>query len=64
MLANRISNLHSSRTNLRGGCIHTPGFNYINRPDIDTLQLLVTYLGASYADGVRIHGTIMLHPFG
>ncbi|KAJ5442073.1 hypothetical protein N7445_005080 [Penicillium cf. griseofulvum] len=42
--------------------IDTPGFNDTNRSDIDTLSVLATYLGASYANGVRIHGILMLHP--
>lgn len=42
--------------------VDTPGFNDTNRPDIDTLQILATYLGASYANGVRVHGLILLHP--
>lgn len=42
--------------------IDTPGFNDTNRPDIETLQILATYLGASYANGVRIHGLIVMHP--
>ncbi|KAJ4113297.1 hypothetical protein NW768_011580 [Fusarium equiseti] len=41
--------------------IDTPGFNDTTRSDIDTLEILATYLGASYANGVRIHGIIMLH---
>ena len=42
--------------------IDTPGFNDTDRSDIDTLSILASYLGASYANGVRIHGIIMLHP--
>ncbi|KAJ5145889.1 uncharacterized protein N7515_000453 [Penicillium bovifimosum] len=42
--------------------IDTPGFNDTNRSDIETLGVLATYLGASYANGVRIHGILMLHP--
>ncbi|KAL3460002.1 hypothetical protein BJX64DRAFT_290652 [Aspergillus heterothallicus] len=42
--------------------IDTPGFNDTNRPDIETLKTLAAYLGASYGNGVRIHGIIMLHP--
>ena len=42
--------------------VDTPGFNDTNRSDIETLGTLATYLGASYANGVRIHGIIMLHP--
>ena len=39
-----------------------PGFNDTNRRDIETLGVLAAYLGASYANGVRIHGLIVLHP--
>jgi hypothetical protein len=42
--------------------IDTPGFNDTNRSDIETLGILASYLGASYANGVRIHGILMLHP--
>ncbi len=42
--------------------IDTPGFNDTKRSDFDTLRILATYLGASYANGVSIHGIIMLHP--
>ncbi|KAL3479242.1 hypothetical protein BJX99DRAFT_255766 [Aspergillus californicus] len=42
--------------------VDTPGFNDTDRSDIETLGILATYLGASYANGVRIHGIIMLHP--
>ncbi|CAH0057605.1 unnamed protein product [Clonostachys solani] len=42
--------------------IDTPGFNDTNRSDIDTLSVLATYLGASYSNGVRISGLLMLHP--
>ncbi|CAG9978243.1 unnamed protein product [Clonostachys byssicola] len=42
--------------------IDTPGFNDTNRPEIDTLSVLATYLGASYSNGVRISGVLMLHP--
>ncbi|KAF4468820.1 GTP binding domain [Fusarium albosuccineum] len=42
--------------------VDTPGFNDTTRSDINTLEILATYLGASYANGVRIHGIIMLHP--
>ncbi|KAF7544065.1 hypothetical protein G7Z17_g10240 [Cylindrodendrum hubeiense] len=41
--------------------IDTPGFDDTIRSNIDTLEILATYLGASYANGVRIHGLIMLH---
>ncbi|OQD87811.1 hypothetical protein PENANT_c005G04333 [Penicillium antarcticum] len=47
---------------LRIYLIDTPGFNDTDRSDIDTLSILASYLGASYANGVRIHGIIMLHP--
>ena len=42
--------------------IDTPGFNDTARSDIDTLSVLASYLGASYANGVRIHGIVLLHP--
>ncbi|KAJ4269844.1 hypothetical protein NW762_001513 [Fusarium torreyae] len=42
--------------------VDTPGFNDTTRSDVDTLKILATYLGASYANGVRIHGIIMLYP--
>ncbi|RSL67666.1 hypothetical protein CEP53_002878 [Fusarium sp. AF-6] len=42
--------------------VDTPGFNDTNRPDIDTLRILATYLSASYVNGVRIHGIVLLHP--
>lgn len=42
--------------------VDTPGFNDTNRSDINALGILATYLGASYANGVRIHGVIMMHP--
>ncbi|KAF4415300.1 GTP binding domain [Fusarium acutatum] len=42
--------------------VDTPGFNDTTRSDIDTLEILATYLGASYANGVRICGVIMLYP--
>ncbi|KAG7288271.1 hypothetical protein NEMBOFW57_007802 [Staphylotrichum longicolle] len=42
--------------------IDTPGFNDTNRSDVEILEILATYLGASYANGVRIHGLIVLHP--
>ncbi|KAF5639626.1 GTP binding domain protein [Fusarium sp. NRRL 52700] len=41
---------------------YTPGFNDTSRSDIETLEVLATYLGASYANGVRIHGIITLYP--
>ncbi|KAF4943733.1 hypothetical protein FGADI_13204 [Fusarium gaditjirri] len=49
---------HGQRTYL----IDTPGFNDTTRSDIDTLEILATYLGASYANGVRISGIIILYP--
>lgn len=42
--------------------IDTPGFDDTTRSDVETLEILATYLGASYANGVRIHGVLMLHP--
>lgn len=42
--------------------VDTPGFDDPNRSNIDTLGILAAYLGASYANGVRIHGLILLHP--
>lgn len=42
--------------------IDTPGFNDTNRSEIDTLSVLATYLGASYSNGVRISGLLLLHP--
>ncbi|KAJ3540500.1 hypothetical protein NM208_g5040 [Fusarium decemcellulare] len=48
--------------NRRVYLIDTPGFNDTHRPEIETLEILATYLGASYANGVRIHGLIILHP--
>ncbi|KAJ3524910.1 hypothetical protein NM208_g11864 [Fusarium decemcellulare] len=42
--------------------VDTPGFNDTTRSDINILEILATYLGASYANGVRVHGIIMLHP--
>lgn len=41
--------------------IDTPGFDDTNVADIDTLQTIATYLGASYANGIRISGIIYLH---
>ncbi|KAL4928157.1 P-loop containing nucleoside triphosphate hydrolase protein [Aspergillus undulatus] len=49
-------------TSRRIHLIDSPGFNDTNRSDIETLEILASYLGASYANGVRIHGIIMLHP--
>lgn len=42
--------------------IDTPGFNDTNRSDIEILGVLASWLGASYGNGVRIHGLIILHP--
>ncbi|KAL2827117.1 hypothetical protein BJY01DRAFT_255785 [Aspergillus pseudoustus] len=42
--------------------IDTPSFNDTGRSDIETLGILASYLGASYANGVQIHGIIFLHP--
>jgi hypothetical protein len=42
--------------------VDTPGFNDTDRSDTETLEVLASYLGASYANGVRIHGIIYLHP--
>lgn len=42
--------------------LDTPGFNDTKRSDIDTLGILAAYLGASYSNGVKIHGIILLHP--
>jgi hypothetical protein len=50
--------LHGRRIYL----VDTPGFNDTNRPDVETLRILAAYLAASYANGVRIHGLIFLHP--
>ncbi|GAW24133.1 hypothetical protein ANO14919_137140 [Xylariales sp. No.14919] len=41
--------------------IDTPGFNDTSRSDIDILGIFASWLGASYANGVRIHGLIVLH---
>ncbi|KAH7312522.1 P-loop containing nucleoside triphosphate hydrolase protein [Stachybotrys elegans] len=40
----------------------TPGFNDTNRPDIEVLETIASCLSVSYANKVRIHGIIMLHP--
>ena len=37
-------------------------FNDTYRSVINTLGVLATYLGALYANRVRIHGNLMLHP--
>ncbi|KAJ6032523.1 hypothetical protein N7540_003255 [Penicillium herquei] len=42
--------------------LDTPGFNDTKRSDIDTLGILAAYLGASYLNGVRIHGIIIMQP--
>ncbi|KAM3511446.1 hypothetical protein MY11210_004938 [Beauveria gryllotalpidicola] len=42
--------------------IDTPGFNDTTRSDTEVLGTLAAYLGASYANGVRINGVIILHP--
>lgn len=41
--------------------IDTPGFNDTNRSDAETLRVLATYLSASYAQNVFIHGIVYLH---
>ena len=41
--------------------IDTPGFNDTNRSDVETLRVLATYLSASYAQNVFIHGIVYLH---
>jgi hypothetical protein len=48
--------------NRRIHLIDTPGFNDTNRSDIEALGIIAAYPGASSANGVRIHGIIMLHP--
>lgn len=42
--------------------IDTPGFNDTNRSDAETLRVFATYLSASYAQNVFIHGIVYLHP--
>ncbi|KAI8953268.1 hypothetical protein F4801DRAFT_538048 [Xylaria longipes] len=42
--------------------VDTPGFNNTSHSDIDILGILASWLGASYGNGVRIHGLIILHP--
>lgn len=42
--------------------IDTPGFNDTKRPDVEILEALASSLSASYANGVRIHGVILLQP--
>ncbi|PVI00554.1 hypothetical protein DM02DRAFT_655302 [Periconia macrospinosa] len=41
--------------------IDTPGFDDTNRPDIDTLKIVSSYLSASFANNVRLNGIIYLH---
>lgn len=41
--------------------IDTPGFNDTSRSDIDKLKSIMSYLSASFANGVRINGIIFLH---
>jgi hypothetical protein len=48
--------------NRRIHLIDTPGFNDTNRSDIETLSMLASYLGASYANVVSIHGILIIHP--
>ncbi|KAF4221556.1 hypothetical protein CNMCM5878_008804 [Aspergillus fumigatiaffinis] len=48
--------------NRRIHLIDIPGFNDTNRSDIETLSILASYLGASYANGVSIHRILILHP--
>ncbi|KAJ5722616.1 hypothetical protein N7488_000651 [Penicillium malachiteum] len=49
--------LHGRRIYL----IDTPGFCHPDRSDVDTIKTLATYLGASYANGRRIQGVLLLH---
>ncbi|KAI8154906.1 hypothetical protein K4K49_007108 [Colletotrichum sp. SAR 10_70] len=42
--------------------IDTPGFNDTARPEVEILEALASSLTASYANGVRIHGVLMLQP--
>ncbi|KAK1838136.1 hypothetical protein CCHR01_19241 [Colletotrichum chrysophilum] len=42
--------------------IDTPGFNDTARPEVEILEVLASSLAASYANGVRIHGVLMLQP--
>ncbi|KPM46150.1 hypothetical protein AK830_g255 [Neonectria ditissima] len=42
--------------------VDTPGFNDTDRSDTETLSILARHLGASYANGARVHGIILLHP--
>lgn len=41
--------------------IDAPGFNDTERSDAETLRVLATYLSASYAQNVFIHGIVYLH---
>lgn len=41
--------------------VDTPGFNDTNCSDVETLRVLATYLSASYARNVFIHGIVYLH---
>ncbi|KAF5548266.1 GTP binding domain-containing protein [Fusarium mexicanum] len=59
---NSIGAFQYTRHGQRIFLIDTPGFNDTSRSDIETLEVLATYLGASYANGVRIHGIITLYP--
>lgn len=59
---NSISAFQYTKHGQRIFLIDTPGFNDTSRSDIETLEILATYLGASYANGVRIHGIITLYP--
>ncbi|KAI8180313.1 hypothetical protein KHU50_002947 [Colletotrichum sp. SAR 10_65] len=42
--------------------IDTPGFNDTARPEVEILEAFASSLAASYANGVRIHGVLMLQP--
>ncbi|KAL2826698.1 hypothetical protein BDW59DRAFT_160889 [Aspergillus cavernicola] len=57
-----VPNPHNRHASRRIHLIDCPGFNDTNRSDIETLGILASYLGASYANSVRIDGIIMLHP--
>ncbi|KAL4871499.1 P-loop containing nucleoside triphosphate hydrolase protein [Aspergillus spectabilis] len=57
-----LPNPHNRHATRRIHLIDCPGFNDTNRSDIETLGILASYLGASYANGVHIDGIIMLHP--
>lgn len=41
--------------------IDTPGFNDTNGSDAETLRVVATYLSASYAQNVFIHGIVYMH---